>query len=130
MLQSIRSTTQICVVIRHQCGISVLVPRTSFHGETLVASRNVVCSSGHHLLWHRMPGTCYHKSYCLQSIYLNFIVDIYLFFIIYKTKFWTQLSFLHMLKQYASPIRWFSTVASGTCSCSLPSVYSLNILQS
>ena len=29
-----RSTTQICVVTRHQYGISVLVSQTSFGGET------------------------------------------------------------------------------------------------
>ena len=34
MIQSIRSTTQIWVVTRHQYGISALVPQTSFGGET------------------------------------------------------------------------------------------------
>ena len=43
LLQQIRSTTQIWVVRRHQCGISALVSQTSFHGKPLVESRNVVC---------------------------------------------------------------------------------------
>ena len=34
MIQPIRSTTQIWVVTRHQCGISALVSKTSFGGET------------------------------------------------------------------------------------------------
>lgn len=62
--------------------------------------------------------------------YLNLIIDVHSFFITHKTKFWSQLSFPHMFKQHASPIRWFSTVASGTCFYSLPCVYSLNLIQS
>ena len=31
----IRSTTQIWVVTRHQCGLSAVVPQTSFRGETI-----------------------------------------------------------------------------------------------
>ena len=34
LIQPIRSTTQIWVVTRHQCGISALVSKTSFGGET------------------------------------------------------------------------------------------------
>ena len=34
LLQPIRSTTRICVVMHHQFGISVLVSLMSFHGET------------------------------------------------------------------------------------------------
>ena len=34
LIQPIRSTTQIWVVMRHQYGISVLVSQTSFGGET------------------------------------------------------------------------------------------------
>ena len=34
LIQPIRSTTQIWVVTRHQCGISALVSQTSFGGET------------------------------------------------------------------------------------------------
>ena len=34
LLQPIRSTTQICVVTRHQYGISALLSQTSFHGDT------------------------------------------------------------------------------------------------
>ena len=34
LFQPIRGTTQIWVLMGHQCGISVLVSKTSFHGET------------------------------------------------------------------------------------------------
>ena len=34
LIQPIRNTTQICVVMRHQYGISALVSQTSFGGET------------------------------------------------------------------------------------------------
>ena len=34
LFQPIRSTTQVLVVMRHQCGISALVSQTSFGGET------------------------------------------------------------------------------------------------
>ena len=34
LIQPIKSTTQICVVTRHQYGISALVSQTSFGGET------------------------------------------------------------------------------------------------
>ena len=40
---SIRSTTQIWVVMRHRYGISVLVSQTSFCGNAVVASLNVSC---------------------------------------------------------------------------------------
>ena len=40
LLQSIRSTTQIWVVMRHQYGISV---GTLFAGKAPLASRNVIC---------------------------------------------------------------------------------------
>ena len=45
LLQPIKSTTQIWVVTRPQCGISALVCQTSFRGETgaLLASQNVGC---------------------------------------------------------------------------------------
>ena len=39
----IRSTTQIKVVTRHQCGISALVSLTSFGGKPFVESRNDGC---------------------------------------------------------------------------------------
>ena len=38
-----RSTTQICIVTRHQYGISALVSQTSFGGKPVVASPNVGC---------------------------------------------------------------------------------------
>ena len=34
LIQPIRSTTQICLVTRHQYGISPIVAQTSFRGET------------------------------------------------------------------------------------------------
>ena len=40
---SIRSTTQVWVVMYHRYGISVLVSQTSFCGNTVVASLNVSC---------------------------------------------------------------------------------------
>ena len=40
---SIRITSHMSVVARHQYGISALVAQTSFRGETLIASRNVRC---------------------------------------------------------------------------------------
>ena len=46
LVQVIKSTSRIWVVIRHQYGISALVPQTSFRGESSgrsVASRNVGC---------------------------------------------------------------------------------------
>ena len=41
--RTIKSTTQIWVVTRHQYGISVLISQTLFGGKTAEASRNVVC---------------------------------------------------------------------------------------
>ena len=38
-----QSITQICVVTRHQYGISALVSQTSFRGKPVVASQNVGC---------------------------------------------------------------------------------------
>ena len=43
LIQPIRSTTQIWVVMRHQYGISVLVSQTSFGRKPVVASPNVGC---------------------------------------------------------------------------------------
>ena len=46
LIQPIRNTTQICVVMHHQYGISALVSQTSFGRETsgtVVASPNVGC---------------------------------------------------------------------------------------
>ena len=39
----IRSTTQIWVVARHQCGISALVLQTLFFGETIDSVANFGC---------------------------------------------------------------------------------------
>ena len=38
-----QSITQICLVTRHQYGISALVSQTSFRGKPVVASQNVGC---------------------------------------------------------------------------------------
>ena len=43
LIQPIRSTTQIWVVMHHQYRISVLVSQTSFAGKPVVASLNVGC---------------------------------------------------------------------------------------
>ena len=48
LIQPIRNTTQICVVMRHQYGISALVSQTSFGGET---SGTVVASPKCRLFW-------------------------------------------------------------------------------
>ena len=43
LLQPIRSTIQIWVVMCHQYGIFVFVSHTSFRGKQVVACRNVAC---------------------------------------------------------------------------------------